>query len=46
MQKGFGISVDDLSWSVKQKQKILYPLSFELSPEKIRGLEEPNRSGK
>ena len=47
MQKGLGITVDDLSWSVKQKkQKILYPLSFELSPSKILGVVGPNGAGK
>ena len=47
MQKGLGITVDDLSWSVKQKkQKILYPLSFELSPGKILGVVGPNGAGK
>ena len=47
MQKGFGITVDDVSWSVKQKkQKILYPLSFELSPGKILGVVGPNGAGK
>ena len=47
MQKGLGITVDDVSWSVKQKkQKILYPLSFELSPGKILGVVGPNGAGK
>ena len=47
MQKGLGITVQDLSWSVKQKkQKILYPLSFELSPGKILGVVGPNGAGK
>ena len=47
MQKGLGITVDNLSWSVKQKkQKILYPLSFELSPGKILGVVGPNGAGK
>ena len=47
MQKGLGITVDDVSWSVKQKkQKILYPLSFELSPCKILGVVGPNGAGK
>ena len=47
MQKGLGIIVDDVSWSVKQKkQKILYPLSFELSPGKILGVVGPNGAGK
>ena len=47
MQKGLGITVDDLSWSVKQKkQKILYALSFELSPRKILGVVGPNGAGK
>ena len=47
MQKGLGITVDDVSWSVKQKeQKILYPLSFELSPRKILGVVGPNGAGK
>ena len=47
MQKGLGITVQDLSWSVKQKkQKILYPLSFELSPRKILGVVGPNGAGK
>ena len=47
MQKGLGITVDDVSWSVKQKkQKILYPLSFELSPGKILGIVGPNGAGK
>ena len=47
MHKGLGITVDDLSWSVKQKkQKILYPLSFELSPGKILGVVGPNGAGK
>ena len=47
MQKGLGITVDDVSWSVKQKkQKILYPLSFELSPSKILGVVGPNGAGK
>ena len=47
MQKGLGITVDDVSWSIKQKnQKILYPLSFELSPGKILGVVGPNGAGK
>ena len=47
MQKGLGITVNDVSWSVKQKkQKILYPLSFELSPGKILGVVGPNGAGK
>ena len=47
MQKGLGITVDDVSWSVKQKkQKILYPLSFELSPRKILGVVGPNGAEK
>ena len=47
MQKGLGITVDDVSWSVKQKKKkILYPLSFELSPGKILGVVGPNGAGK
>ena len=47
MQKGLGITVDDVSWSVKQKkQKILCPLSFELSPGKILGVVGPNGAGK
>ena len=47
MQKGLGITVDDVSWSVKQKnQKILYPLSFKLSPRKILGVVGPNGAGK
>ena len=47
MQKGLGITVDDVGWSVKQKkQKILYPLSFELSPGKILGVVGPNGAGK
>ena len=47
MQKGLGITVDHVSWSVKQKkQKILYPLSFELSPGKILGVVGPNGAGK
>ena len=47
MQKGLGITVDDVSWAVKQKkQKILYPLSFELSPGKILGVVGPNGAGK
>ena len=47
MHKGLGITVDDVSWSVKQKkQKILYPLSFELSPGKILGVVGPNGAGK
>ena len=47
MQKGLGITVDDVSWSVKQKkQKILYTLSFKLSPRKILGVVGPNGAGK
>ena len=47
MQKGLGITVDNVSWSIKQKkQKILYPLSFELSPGKILGIVGPNGAGK
>ena len=47
MQKGLGITVDHVSWSVKQKKhKILYPLSFELSPGKILGVVGPNGAGK
>ena len=47
MQKGLGITVQDLSWSIKQKnQQILYPLSFELSPGKILGVVGPNGAGK
>ena len=47
MQKGLGITVNDVSWSVKQKkQKILYPLSFALSPGKILGVVGPNGAGK
>ena len=47
MQKGLGITVDDVSWSVKQKKKkILYPLSFKLSPGKILGVVGPNGAGK
>ena len=47
MQKGLGITVQDLSWSIKQKnQQILYPLSFELSPRKILGVVGPNGAGK
>ena len=47
MQKGLGITVEDVSWSIKQKnQQILYPLSFELSPGKILGVVGPNGAGK
>ena len=47
MQKGLGITVDDVSWSIKQKnQKILYTLSFELSPGKILGVVGTNGAGK
>ena len=47
MQKGLGITVDHVSWSVNQKKhKILYPLSFELSPGKILGVVGPNGAGK
>ena len=47
MQKGLGITVQDLSWSIKQKnQQILYPLSFKLNPRKILGVVGPNGAGK
>ena len=47
MQKGLGITVQDLSWSIKQKnQQILYPLSFKLKPRKRLGVVGPNGAGK
>ena len=47
MQKGLGITVQDLSWSIKQKnQQILYPLSFKLKPRKILGVVGTNGAGK
>ena len=47
MQNGLGITVEDISWCTKQKNKqILYPLSFELSPGKILGVVGPNGAGK
>ena len=47
MQKGLGITVEDISWCTQQKNKqILYPLSFELSPGKILGVVGPNGAGK
>ena len=46
MQKGLSITLQDSSQSIEQKnQKILYPLSFELSPVKILGVVGPNGAG-
>ena len=47
MQRGLAITVQNLSWSIKQKnQQILYPLSFKLKPRKILCVVGPNGAGK